>query len=110
MDGELVSIASDITIGVSALVVAIVAFCGLRTWRRELTGKAKFEVARNVMSSSLRLRDQFKWARFPITSSAESVGRSRQEDENAEVSRVLDIWYASLVSRKLLYNGQPCRG
>jgi chromate transport protein ChrA len=50
MDANTVSMISDIVVGFSALVVAIVAFFGLRTWRKELTGKAKYEIARNIVT------------------------------------------------------------
>jgi len=94
MSAELTSTVSDIAVGLSALVVALVAFIGLRTWRKELTGKAKFEVARNVMSLALKLNAGFKAARDIFTFSGEYVGRSRQENESSGVSEVLDEWYA----------------
>ena len=94
MDAEAISIASDIAVGVSALIVAGVAFFGVRKWRKELTGKAKFDVARNVMLLGLKLNAYFEWARNPFTYSGESTGRSRQENESSNVSQVLDEWYA----------------
>jgi len=94
MDAELVSLLSDIAIGVSAVIVASLAVFGLRTWRRELTGKAKFDVARNVMLLGFKLRDDFQWATSPFTSSGESVGRSRRENESSNESTVLNEWYA----------------
>lgn len=94
MDAELVSIASDIAVGVSALTVAGVAFFGVRRWRKELTGKAKFDAARNVMLLGFRLNAGFESARNPFTYSTEYTGRSRQENEPSDVSQVLDEWYA----------------
>jgi len=94
MDAELVSIASDIAIGVSALIVAGVAFFGLRTWRRELTGKAKFDIARNVMSLARKVKGDFAQARHPVGWSWEYASRTRQENESPLASEVLDLWYA----------------
>jgi len=94
MDVELVSLTSHIAIGVSAVVVAVIAFFGLRTWRKELTGKAKFEVARNVMLLGFKLRADFEWARNPFTRSWESADRPRQENEPERESSVLNEWYA----------------
>jgi len=94
MNSELISMISNIVVALSALIVALVAFIGLRTWRKELTGKAKFEVARNVMSLALKLNAGFKAARDIFTFSGEYVGRSRQENETSGVSQVLDEWYA----------------
>ncbi len=94
MDAELVSIASDIAVGVAALIVAGVAFFGVRRWRKELTGKAKFDAARNVILLGLRLNAGFESARNPFTYSTEHTGRSRQENEPSDVSQVLDEWHA----------------
>lgn len=94
MDGELVSLLCDIAIGVAAVVVAFVGVFGLRTWRKELTGKAKFDVTRNVMLLGFKLKDDFQWATSPFTSSGESVGRPRKENESSSESAVLDEWYA----------------
>jgi len=94
MGTNLVSLISDIAVGVSAIIVAIVAFYGLRIWRKELTGKARFEVARNVMLLGLKSKADFEWARNPFTSSGEHATRSRRENESSDVSMVLDEWYA----------------
>jgi hypothetical protein len=94
MSTELTSMVSDIVVGLSALFVALVAFKGLQTWRRELTGKAKFEIARSLMSLALKLSAGFKASRDIFTFSGESTDRSRQENESSNVSQVLDEWYA----------------
>jgi len=94
MDAELITIVSDIFIIVSAAVVAVVAIFGLCTWRKELTGKAKFESARDVILLSFRLRRNFQRARNPFTSSLESSDRPRREDESQNESRVLDESHA----------------
>jgi hypothetical protein len=88
------SLISDIVVGVSALGVAVIAFFGLRTWRRELTGKAKFTVARDVMLLGFKLKAHFEDARNPFTYSTEFAGRSWQESESPGVSQVLNEWYA----------------
>lgn len=90
----MVSLISDIVVGVSALGVAVIAFFGLRTWRRELTGKAKFALARDVMLLGFKLKAHFEDARNPFTYSTESAGRPRKEDETRDISQVLDEWYA----------------
>jgi len=94
MNAAAISMMSDIVIGVCALVVAIIAFLGLRTWRKELTGRAKFDVARSVMLLCLKLTAGFEAARNPFTFSTEYASRLRQENESSSVSQVLDEWYA----------------
>jgi len=111
MDAELVSLVSDIVVGLCVVVVAVVAFFGLRTWRKELTGKAQFEVARNMMLLGLKLDADFQWVRHPLTSSRESAGRQRKENESADESRVLDEWYAKWERlRPLIENLQKLQG
>lgn len=90
----MVSLISDIVIGVCAVIVAIVAFWGLRTWRRELTGKAKFDIGRNIMLLGIKLDADFQWVRHPLTSSRESIDRQRNENESEEESLLLNEWYA----------------
>ena len=41
----------DIIVGLAAISTAIVAWRGLSTWRRELKGKADFEVATNILQA-----------------------------------------------------------
>ena len=94
MNVNLISLTSDIVVGVSAIALAVAALYGLHTWRKELTGKARFEVARNAMLLGLKLKGDFEWARNPLTSSGEHAARSRQENESPKVSGVLDEWYA----------------
>ena len=94
MDANLVSIVSDIVIGVSAIIVAGVALYGLHTWREELTGKARFELARKIMLLGFKIRADFQEARNPSTSSGEYAARPRQEGESPGKSDILDEWYA----------------
>jgi len=94
MDAELVSLSSDIAIGVAAVVAAAVGVFGLCTWRKELTGKAKFNAARNVMLLAFKLEAGFQWATNLMTNSGESIDRPHGEKESPGESRVLDEWYA----------------
>jgi hypothetical protein len=94
MDAELVSLVSDIAIGVAAAIVAVVGLVGLRTWKEELTGRAKFEVSRNVMLLAFKLKAGFGWATSPFTSSGEFVDRPHGENESQAETTVLDEWHA----------------
>lgn len=42
-----------------------VAFQGLRTWKQELHGKSEFATAKDLLVSSLKLRDDLRRARIP---------------------------------------------
>lgn len=79
---------------ISAFVVAFAAIAGLFTWRRQMTGKGKFDVARNIMFLGYKVNEEFKRARSPLTYPGESAERSRQRDESSTEAQVLDEWYA----------------
>jgi len=103
MDANTVSMISDIVVGFSALVVAVLAFLGLRTWRNELTGKAKYEIARNIMKLGLKFVADFKNYRNPFSYSNESKGRQKRDNESPEESQLLDQWYIRAERVKPLY-------
>ena len=88
------SAASDITVATSAFVVAVVAVFGVWTWRRELIGKTKFELARKTMLLGSKLISDFESARNPFTWAGESVGRTKEDNESASRTQTLDQWYA----------------
>jgi hypothetical protein len=65
---ETISVAKDILLGIAGATTAIVAVLGLRRWRQELEGKANFEVARNLIRATYRLREAIKICRAPFYS------------------------------------------
>jgi hypothetical protein len=62
---EIISITKDIILIFSAIATAHVAINGLQSWNRELKGKADFEVARNLIRSVYKLRDELRYCRAP---------------------------------------------
>jgi hypothetical protein len=90
MNTELVSIITSIITAASAFAVAGMAYFGINTWRKELTGKAKFELAKAIMVLSRKVQAEFEWARFPIT--FEHSNRPKLENESSEMSRILDLY------------------
>ena len=90
----MVSMAGDIIVALSAAFVAAMAFLGLNRWRKELGGKAKFELARNIMLLSLKVEANFQWARNPGNVAWESTERKRKDNESQEEAQLLDQWYA----------------
>ena len=94
MSADTVSIIKDVLVALTAIVVAGGAIYGLRTWKRELTGKAKFDVARNVMFYSFKLNEDFKYARSPFTNADEMAARLKGENESPDKAHWLDVWYA----------------
>lgn len=61
----------DIALSGAAITTATVAILGLKSWSRELKGKAEFEVGRALILATYKLRDELKYARSPCTSGYE---------------------------------------
>lgn len=99
MSAQVVSILSDIAVGGSAIVIAVAAIMGLRAWRKEMTGKARFEVSRTLIHHSLKAEDLFKLVRSPMVRPNEWYGREVSQGESSAEAGVLNEWYAR--SRRL---------
>ncbi len=91
---EFVSMGSDVVVALAALIAAIVAFRGVKQWRKELTGKAKFEIARKMALLGFQFQERFRQARGPITFAGESAERIKSEDETPQERVALDEHFA----------------
>ncbi len=87
---DIFSVVKDVILALSAVVVAVIAFLGLRTWRRELTGKAKFECARKLMQLGYEMRSNFSAARNPFGYAR--IDRKEDENETGKESQVINQW------------------
>lgn len=61
----------DICLSGAVITTAIVAWRGLASWQKELKGKADFEVARNFIRATFKLREEIQHCRSPFLSSGE---------------------------------------
>ena len=68
---EIITVLKDVLLGLAAAITAVVAVLGLRKWRQELEGKARFKVARNLIRATYRLRDELRNCRNPFYSAYE---------------------------------------
>ncbi len=68
---EIITAIKDILLGAAAATTAIVAVVGLKNWSRELRGKTEFEVARNLMKATYRVRDKLQYSRAPFVAAGE---------------------------------------
>ncbi len=93
---ELVSLISDILVGISAIIVTFLGFWGLYQWRRELIGRTRFEVARKMAMLAFQLRDEFIQARNPSTFAHESAERKRLDNETIEETQIRDEYFARI--------------
>jgi len=60
-----VSAAKDVTLAVSAVVGLRFAWLGVDAWRRELAGRARFDVARKLLESIAEIRESVRSLRSP---------------------------------------------
>ncbi len=95
---------TDIVVAVSSGLVAAVALYGLFTWRKQMTGKAKFDVARNVAFLARKVAQDFESARYPLSLSTEAGGRAKGQNESQRESEILDQWYLQLRRLDILRN------
>lgn len=68
---EIITTLKDIALGAAAITTAIVAYKGLEKWQAELKGKANFDVARSLIKSIYRLRDEIVYCRSPFIPGSE---------------------------------------
>jgi len=68
---EIITVIKDVLLGFAAATTATVAVIGLKSWGRELKGKAEFEVARNLIRATYKLRDELQICRSPFISAYE---------------------------------------
>ncbi|WP_163833402.1 hypothetical protein [Spartinivicinus ruber] len=85
---EVFSIIKDVFLAGAAGTTAYVAYTGLEKWQKELRGKANFEVARELIKSVYKLRDEIGYCRSPFIFAAEfpdgykgSLGKHTAEEE-----------------------------
>ncbi len=85
---------SNVAVGVAALGASIIALVGLKTWRAELKGKARFEASSKLMVACRKFAHEYVYARSPATYPGESLEREHLPDERDDERRTLDEWYA----------------
>jgi gas vesicle protein len=87
---EVFDIVKDVVLSCAAIATAIVAILGLKSWSRELRGRASFETAKSLVRATYRLRDELQSCRSPFVTSSEfpddydvSGPKSAQQQANA---------------------------
>ena len=65
---EVITAIKDVLLGLAAATTAVVAVIGLKNWSRELKGKAEFEIARNMIRATYKLRNELQICRSPFYS------------------------------------------
>lgn len=68
---EYITAFKDICLASAAIITTTVAIFGLRSWSKEIRGKADFDVARGLIRATYKLRDEISYSRSPFTSANE---------------------------------------
>lgn len=63
---EWIAPAKDAVVGIAALITAFVAVLGVQSWRRELRGRAEFDIARSLLMSTYKVREALRASRSPM--------------------------------------------
>jgi hypothetical protein len=66
-----VPIIKDIILSVAAIVTVCLAIYGVKSWRRELAGKTKFDAAKRQLQATFKIREAFWSARSRFIAAAE---------------------------------------
>ena len=62
----LIGMIKDIVVAISAVGTFVIAFVGLNIWKRQLTAKTKYKIARKFLESIYRVRDALQDFRHPF--------------------------------------------
>ena len=68
---EIVAPLKDVVLGGAAIVGAVVAWRGLKTWKRQLKGGVEYELARRLLRCTYKYRDALSWVRHPMMLASE---------------------------------------
>lgn len=97
---DIFSIIKDTVLSAAACVTGGVALAGLGAWRKELSGRANFDVARQLARTTYIVRDQISYCRSPFTAAQEfpagyqgaSSTRNSKEEGDAWVYVYKNRW------------------
>ena len=95
MRPDWISAAGTFLTGLAALVAGWAAVRGLGTWRSELVGRRKTELAEEILAQFYRARDVLTWARTPVIphENAQAYGTrdaSRNQALSAPIERITE--------------------
>ncbi|MXY38636.1 MAG: hypothetical protein F4160_10450 [Rhodospirillaceae bacterium] len=87
---ETLSYILDFLQTIAVVAAAVVAFVGIRSWRRELLGRRRSEIAEQAIVVASSVKDAFNYVRSPAGYKGEGQSRNREEDEKERMSERLD--------------------
>ena len=78
------------------IVAAGAATWGFNTWRAQMAGKRKFELAEDALTAFYEFEGVIKFVRSPWTKSNEGKDRPEREGESEGVARIRDSYFAPM--------------
>lgn len=81
---EYIAVTKDVLVGLFAASAAVFAYLGISEWRKELKGKAEYQLAKDVLKSVYKVREAFKHVRCPIIYQYEYPEEMRSSDGHLE--------------------------
>ncbi len=78
---------------IAITVAAIVAVCGINTWRKEFIFKRKVEVAEEALLLFYQCADNIKMIRNPFYAVGEGASRKRNENETERETEIYNQAY-----------------
>ena len=74
-----------------------IALFGLKTWRKELKGKAEYDLARRILKAVYKIRNSIRNVRNPTMSGAE-IPKSKEATKEAEIRGFIQAYQQRSVS------------
>jgi hypothetical protein len=81
---EIVMIIKDIITILAMIGGTVIAYFGLRTWNAQLKGTTKYKIAKEILTKTFKLRDEFDRARSPLMTAAEMSHVASNKEETFE--------------------------
>ncbi len=82
MDPSIFTI-KDLLVSFGAGIGTIIAIIGLRTWRKQIAGKAEYETARRLLKNVYKLREAIAMVRNPFMFPEEMVDKSSNNNQQS---------------------------
>lgn len=93
---ELLKATPSIVTAITAIVGVSVAWAGLHRWRAETLGKRKADLAEQVLTGFLEVKDIFVWVRSPGSFGGEGTSRAPAADETPSQQQQRNTWFIPL--------------
>ena len=94
---EIITIFKEIIVIIAMIFGMFIAWRGLRTWNDQLKGTTKYKIAKDVLTKTFKLRDEFERTRAPLMTKADVLaeemsrisGEKRESNEEGKTNKNL---------------------